>query len=80
MANHSGQILLRRIPRSALVAFIVPFIVLLAHLFGFGELVAGAELAPLVDDGLDVIAAFAGGVGWIRLQLALMDPAKSVID
>ncbi len=78
--DHTGQVLLRRIPRPVLVAFMVPFIVPLAHLFGFGEMVANEDLAPSVDKALDSIAALAGGVGWIRLQLAIMDPKKSVID
>lgn len=77
---HTGKLTLHRVPRPILVAALVAVLVFLAHLFGLGEQVAGADLAESVNRGLDGLVMIATLFGWGGLELALRDPNKSVVD
>lgn len=79
-ASHAGKLTLHRVPRSILATLIVAVLVFAAHLFGFSEQIAEPDVAVFVERALDGLTLLAAAMGWGRLQLALSDPTKSVID
>jgi len=78
--QHTGKLTLHRVPRPILVAALVAVLVFLAHLFGMGEKVAGADLAEFVNRALDGIVLISTAFGYGSLAHALQDPNKSVVD
>lgn len=64
------RLVLTRVPRPVVVALLASIVSLIGHLLGVGEL-AGEDVAPIVDRGLDLVVVLAAGFGWSSLSRGL---------